>query len=149
VSFQHAIHAALGTAAFCPGLQALRPADRPRVRAAQPRDLRGSADIDAALQASLPNAPRWDYAIATRQNAADKVYWAEVHPAQTSEVGAVLAKLQWLRSWLRSSAPALAALPGEFVWIATAAVNILPNSPQARALAQSGLRPPVGQLQLR
>ncbi len=151
MSFRAALQATPGLQnAYCPGLQALRAEDRARIRAANARSLAGSADIDAALGTAYANAARWDYAIAHRAHhpPGERVYWVEVHSAHTGDVGAVLAKLNWLKSWLSGAAPLLAVLPREFVWLATGPVHILAGSPQARRLAQSGLRPPQGQLTL-
>jgi hypothetical protein len=33
------------------------------------------------------------------------VYWLEIHPASDGEVKVVLAKLEWLKNWLRTKAP--------------------------------------------
>ena len=45
------------------GLGALRAEDKRHIRAENPRQLRGSVDVDTALQSREPNANRWDFAI--------------------------------------------------------------------------------------
>lgn len=126
--------------AYRSGLQALRARDRRRVAAQDSRSLTGSVDVDQSLRADFPNAPRWDYAIGFRRPGGEKVLWVEVHPASTSEVATVLAKLGWLRAWLKSEdAKSLASLSGEMYWIASGAVHITRTSPEYRRLAQSGI----------
>lgn len=86
-----------------------------------------------------PEEARWDYVIGYGQHA----YFVEVHSAETSEVKMVLAKLGWLRNWLKTQAPELAKMKSSvntFVWIPSGRVNILPSSPQAMRLNQSGLK---------
>lgn len=125
-----------------PGLQALAGPDRSRVRARDTRSLAGSVNVEAALKSTLPNSPLWDYGIAVRVSGSEQVTWIEVHPADSGHVGPVLAKLAWLKDWLRESAPALDALtrPGRgYVWLATGAVSLPPTSPKRRLIAQRGL----------
>ncbi len=99
----------------------------------------GSIDIDACTTAIYPNANRWDYALAYDS----KVYFVEVHSAETSEVSVVLRKLQWLKDWLNEKAPKVRELKAEqpYYWIQSGKFSILKNSPQAKTIAQSGLRP--------
>lgn len=127
--------------AYRPGLQALKPADSERIECADTRILAGSADVDAALSHTLPNAPRWDYAVGLNydQNN-DKVLWIEVHPASaTHNVNEVLEKLAWLKSWLTEFAPDLHRLTREYVWIATGKVTFPATSPARRRLASAGI----------
>jgi hypothetical protein len=100
-------------------------------------------DIDAALKSDLPNDPRWDYAIGMIVDSKrDRIVWVEVHPASSSNVKEVLAKLRWLRDWLDSAAGTLARLDRRIVWVASGTVAILRGSPQARQLAIEGLKFP-------
>lgn len=128
--------------AFQNGLRALKATEKHQVICARPRSLAGSVDVDSALRQQLPNAARWDYAIGIRcVQGKDKVVWIEIHPASsTGEVKSVLAKLNWLRSWLSENAPDLRSLPAEFVWVATGTVAFPANSPQRRQLAAAGLQ---------
>lgn len=48
------------------GLGAMRAEDRPHIKAEDTRRLRGSADVDKALQQKEPQANRWDFAIGYR-----------------------------------------------------------------------------------
>lgn len=157
MSFQAAVQAAptAVAGAYRPGKQALPGQHRSLVTCADSRRLTGSVNLDAALQASLPNAPRWDYGLGYQPvSGAERAVWIEVHPAATSNVGEVLRKLYWLRSWLSRQGRALNRLTQgtsgvqPFVWIATGHVGINANSPQRRRLNQSGLGMPRRRLTL-
>ena len=78
--------------AWMPGLGALRAQDKPHVAPEEPRRLKGSADVDTALQHHQPNAHRWDFAIGYRHanRSKDCVYWVEIHTASDKEVNVVL-----------------------------------------------------------
>jgi hypothetical protein len=52
----------------------------------------------------------------------------------------VLAKVGWLRSWLSRDAPALNALPSEYVWLASGPVHLGSGTRQWRTLAAKGVR---------
>jgi hypothetical protein len=134
--------------AYRKGLQGLRGADRDRVLCRNPRGLTGSLGLDEHLASILPNEPRWDYAIGYRAQGGEQVYWIEVHPASSSHVDEVLAKLKWLRAWLTREAPRLAGLPATHVWIATGRVAIRRGSQQQRLLAQAGITSPRQRLEL-
>ena len=128
--------------ALKPGLRALgnnsgkiRPSDSSRCE--------GSVDIDATVKAQYPEDSRWDYALGY----GGKTYFVEVHTAKTDEVSSVLKKLQWLKDFLARDAPELNQEPKSFHWVASGKVAILPNSPQARQLAQKGIKI-IGQLTL-
>ena len=159
MSFAEAVRAAPAPvdSTYRNGKQALAGAYRSRVTCADPRRLTGSIDLDSALaqESGYANAPRWDYGIGYRpRRAAECALWVEVHPASTTNVGEVIRKLNWLRTWLRSEAPRLASLTAgdgripPFVWIATAGAHIPRNSPQARQLATAGLDMPRKVLEL-
>ena len=153
MSFEEAVRAAPAPVdrAFCSGKQALAGAYRPRITCADPRRLTGSIDLDSALagEPGYANARRWDYGIGYMPSrSAERAIWVEIHPAATSNVDEVLSKLNWLRTWLRTEAPRLNSLTTSngrirpFVWIATDAVRIPRNSPQARRLSTAGLEMP-------
>lgn len=121
---------------------------RSKVTCADPQRLTGSIDLDSALarQPGYANDPRWEYGLGYRpRNGQEQAVWVEVHPAKTDEVSSVLRKQQWLREWLNANATLLKQLTdrtGEdirFVWIASAGVKILKNSPQSRQLSRSGV----------
>ena len=71
-----------------------------------------------------------------------KVYFVEVHAAETGEVSAVLRKLQWLKDWLSQKAPEINQLRADapYFWIQSGRFSILKNSPQAKQIAQFGIR---------
>ena len=61
----------------------------------------GSIDIDACTRTHYPEDNRWDYALCYNS----KVYFVEVHSANTGEVSTVFKKLTWLKDWLNHKAP--------------------------------------------
>ncbi len=139
MSFQEAVEATPGVAgAYRPGLRALRAMDRDKVSADNPRNLAGSVDLDGALQAGMPDDPRWDYGVGANSAGEEKVFWVEVHPATEGEIEAVLAKLMWLKQWLQDSAVALDGFPREFVWISSGRTAITQRSPKLKRLALAG-----------
>lgn len=118
MNFAEAVHRT-GDLAQClkDGLQALRTnSKRISVPKNQTRNLEGSVDIDGCLKNKYPNNQRWDYVFGYRGH----VYYVEIHPAGTSEVNAVIAKLKWLRQW-RKQSTALESLRNEssYYWIAS------------------------------
>ncbi len=128
--------------AWMQGLGALRAQDRPHVDPEDPRLLKGSADVDSALQAHEPNAHRWDFAIgyrhANRQK--DCVYWVEIHTANDKEVKVVLDKLHWLRAWLAGAGTLLNQFERDFVWVSSGATSFTLGAPQLKRFAQLGLQ---------
>ena len=151
MSFQQAIvrTTELGAAAFRYGLQALGN-DSSRVQVARRRSLVGSVALDDVLRARYPDDPRWDYGVGLKKSARESAVWIEVHPASTSEVRTVLRKLQWLKNWLKTRAPALEKLTGvrSYFWVATRGVHIRQGSPQARLLQLAGLSLPRNRVNL-
>lgn len=100
----------------------------------------GSVDIDSLTAREYHDANRWDYAIGYN----GKVFFAEIHPAYTSEVLRVIQKMKWLKVWLQEKAPLLDALPKgnpSFSWIQSGKGGILPGSKQAKLAAANGLKP--------
>jgi hypothetical protein len=125
------------------GLQALG-SNSSKVKPPDTRKCEGSVNIDDAIERQFPSSNRWDYAVGYN----GRTYFIEVHPADTSEVKTVLEKLTWLKSFMVKNAPELNKEPKSFHWISSGGVHILPNSPQAKRLALSGIRSPVKQLTL-
>lgn len=119
------------------GLQALG-VNAQRITAQDTRKLEGSVDIDACTQSLYPNEARWDYAVGYD----NKVYFIEIHPADTSNVKEMIKKAEWLNKWLTQKAPALNSLAANKVlyWIASGRQKILSNSPQSRKLSQSKIQ---------
>ena len=134
------------SSAYNPGLQALKRGHRSLVSASTTR-LTGSIDLDAALQADQPNAPRWDYGIGYRDGNRERAIWIEVHGAQTNKVKEVINKLRWLKDWLNDAGRPLGHLTRTdkrlpaFVWLASASIKLPPTSPQARLASQEGIIP--------
>ncbi len=123
---------------YCIGLRAMGTYST-KVQVVNTKQLTGSVDIDGMVKDRYPEDARWDYVIGYRQYA----YFVEVHSAETSEVKTVLAKLKWLKNWLSTQAPGLVQIQSPvdpFVWIPSGRIGILPHSPQAMRLNQSGLR---------
>jgi len=77
---------------YQPGLQALR-AYNTKILIKNKSLCAGSVDIDECVKSKYPNSNRWDYCVGY----GNQVYFIEVHSANTSEVGTMLAKLQWLK----------------------------------------------------
>lgn len=101
---------------YQPGIQALIPADKKRLVNAQRAT--GSVALDEALKSRFPNAHRWDYGIGL-QNGAAEVLWLEVHHAASGETDRVIRKLQALKHWLQTEAPALNQMKpkSKFIWL--------------------------------
>jgi hypothetical protein len=55
-------------------------------------------------------------------------------------VKAVLAKLTWLKRWLRESAPRLQSMRKVFVWVSSGKTSFTLSSPQQKQFALLGLR---------
>jgi len=154
MTFRNAVAQAPGPVAdaYQPGKQALGPY-RDRIQCSNPHRFTGSINLDAALSTAFPDAPRWDYGIGFQKNGREVALWIEVHPASTSDVDNVLAKLEWLKLWLRREADALWRLTirndgQQYVWIATGGVHIRPGTPQARRLQTAGLNLPRDRIRL-
>ncbi len=106
------------------------------------RRLDGSLNIDEETKMLYPNESRWDYAVGYD----GKVYYVEVHPANTSNVEEVIKKKLWLDKWLKEKAPSMSALKAgspKYQWAATeAGVHVSPQSMYARRLSQRGIEKP-------
>ena len=126
---------------YCPGLQALENVDKGAVKLKYKRKVDGSLNIDKETKLLYPNDPRWDYAVGYD----GKVFFVEVHPANTSNISEMAKKKEWLKKWLKSKAPLLNALPSghpRFLWVATeSGVHISNQASYKRKLAQLGFNP--------
>src|SRR5579885_1606851 len=146
MSFRKAVEATGSVAAhYRAGLQALPKRDADCIQCANTKRLTGSVNVDDALKATEPNAPRWDYGIGHRRGNNEVAIWVEVHPASSDGIKDMLSKLKWLKGWLHRKAPKLAALTqNDYYWVATdATIAITPASRQAKRLAAAGLRGPM------
>lgn len=127
--------------AWQPGLQALRAQDRPHIQAEDTHQLGGSADVDAALRESEPNANRWDFAIGHQHTDRDEefIYWVEIHTGSDNQINVVLAKLEWLKNWLRQDGLGLDRFERDFIWVSSGHTLFTKGSAQVKTLAQKGL----------
>lgn len=147
MSFKADVIDTLGDGTFCKGLGALKPADAGHVSCARPRELVGSADVDAALAAPLPNDHRWDYVVGRTAGNVLNAHWIEVHPAgSTKNIAEVEKKLAWLSGWLHGNS--LGQYPRDVVWVASGKSTYNTRSPAIKALAAKGCRFVGGHLAL-
>ncbi|MDP2066921.1 MAG: hypothetical protein U1E02_00445 [Hydrogenophaga sp.] len=139
MSFKADVVHALGKGTFHKGLGALKQVDADRVSSARPRGLSGSADVDAALAGTLPNAHRWDYVVGKSVGKSVTAHWIEVHPASsTKNIPEVERKLAWLSGWLQGNP--LSKYPKDVVWVASGKCTYNTRSPAIKALAAKGCR---------
>lgn len=147
MSFKLAVCDALGEDSLHKGLSALKSGDTRHVSCARPRDLAGSADVDSALRATLPDAHRWDYVVGVKAGKSTVAHWIEVHPASgQANISEVERKLEWLAGWLRGKT--LAQYPKDIVWIASGKSSFNSRTPRIKALAAKGCRFVGGHLEL-
>lgn len=147
MSFKADMVGALGNGAFRKGLGALKPVDAGHVSCAHPRELAGSADVDAALAATLPNVHRWDYVVGKTVGKVITAHWIEVHPASsTKNITEVERKLAWLSGWLNGNP--LGRYRRDVVWVASGKSTYNTRSPAIKALAAQGCRFVGGHLTL-
>lgn len=130
--------------AWRPGLKALRPEDKPHVRAEDTTRLRGSVYVDEALERLQPyaNQNRWDFAIGYQHTDRSKetIYWLEIHTGNDSAVNLVLNKLRWLRSWLQGDGGALSRFERDFIWLSSGSTSFTLTAPQLKQFALLGLQ---------
>lgn len=151
MTFREAVEATPSVSTqFRRGLQALPNGHAACIRYRNARKLAGSLNLDVALQMTHPNASRWDYGIGFDGGEGEVAIWVEVHPASSTGISDMLAKLNWLKNWLETEAAALRGLThGQYHWISTdATIAITPNSQHAKRLALAGLRGPTRVLNL-
>lgn len=123
---------------FCAGKQAIKNADRSKVYTADSKKLQGSLDIDNQVKMLYPQDPRWDYAVSYD----DKIYYFEVHPAETSEVDKVVSKVKWLKKWLKTKAAKINELPKAdhpYIWVQSGRYAILPTAKEKMKLSAVGI----------
>jgi hypothetical protein len=123
------------------GLQALRAEDKPHIEPQDPRNLRGSVDVDTALRRIYPNANRWDFAIGYKHSnhPDDFIYWVELHTASDSQVKKVVKKAEWLRTWLKADNNPMNDFAREIIWVSSGATTFTLGAPQRKAMAAAGL----------
>ena len=113
---------------FKAGLGAIKGSEKQKIVVPDTRKITGSLDIDASTASKYPKANRWDYAVEYNK----ETFFIEVHPGSTSEIPTVIAKLAWLKQWLKEQAPEIGALKPKnkqpYYWVYTNKFAILPNS---------------------
>lgn len=122
---------------YLTGLQALGN-NSTKISVSNPRLLNGSVDIDRCVKALYPEDNRWDYAIGYHNVA----YFVEIHPAETSAVSTMIAKVTWLKQWLKTQAPLLDRIKSSqntFQWVPSGRNAIAKNSREAFRLSKSGI----------
>ena len=85
---------------FKAGLGAIKNNERQKFVLPDPRLIGGSLDIDSSTKTLYPDAFRWDYAVEYDK----ETFFIEIHPGSTSEIQTVIAKLDWLKHWLKEKA---------------------------------------------
>lgn len=123
---------------YCQGKQAIKNADRTKIEVEDPQLLQGSLDIDNQVKMKYPRESRWDYALSYD----DKLYYIEVHPAETSEIDQVISKVKWLKNWLKTKAAEIDNLPKAehpYIWIQSGRYGILPMAKVRKKLSVAGL----------
>lgn len=138
-----------------PGLGAVKAEYRAGVALRSGHRHTASLDMDASFLPAEPASPRWDYGIGIRsQTGQELLVWLEAHPASsTGEVQKMLDKLAWLKAKLAQpdfdGMRTLTPQGSAYRWLAmTGAIRILPNSREARRLAQAGLSSPQRHVEL-
>lgn len=141
MSLRTDVSAALGSAAFQPGLSALKAGDRALVSVKTTRLVKGSADIDKALRGGQPNAPRWDYMVGHGPDNSVRITWIEVHPASGSKnASEIERKLEWLLEWLHHGGHTLEKYQRDVVWVASGKSAFTARDPGIKRLASRGCR---------
>ena len=125
------------------GLGALKGQDRAKVQAQDSRKISGSVDIDSSLKVSCPQDPRWDYCIAYDNGKVEVAYYVEIHPGETKEVSAVIAKLDFLEKVMAKDASELWRMERLVCWVASGRVNVPMNDRRRKKLAQRGIQGPM------
>ena len=123
---------------YCRGLKALKH-DSQYVFA-DSRLLDGSVNIDDCTKCKYPSSNRWDYVISYKGQA----YFLEVHPATNGSVKEVIAKLMWVKGWLKEVAYELDLYPSgtpRFNWVHSGKCGLLKSSKEYKKAAMFGLVP--------
>jgi predicted RNA-binding protein with PUA-like domain len=71
------------------GLRAIKSGDREKFLCSNTRLIEGCVDIDSCVREQYSQDNRWDYAVGYD----GKVYFVEIHPADTSQVSVMINKL--------------------------------------------------------
>lgn len=124
---------------FCLGLGALKSC-KDKICADNPRKLTGSVDIDGSLVQKYPEDNRWDYAVEHN----GKTIFVEIHPATSGgELNKMIAKVDWLKNWIRESAPVLEEIRAKdqpYYWVITNRFYMIFNTPEKHKLALNNIK---------
>jgi hypothetical protein len=131
--------------AYKPGLKALKEIDKNRLECRETRRLTGSVNLEETFRSYHPDETIWDYGIGWKKNQTDDVViWIEVHPASSSHIREIIAKVAWLKKWLNANdenrnLSNMTRKEDGYVWIASGRVSFQRTAKQARQLAQAGV----------
>ena len=123
---------------FCAGKQAIKKTDHNKIDVSDNSRLQGSLDIDGQVIALYPEDSRWDYALSY----SDKIYYLEIHSAETSEIDKVINKVKWLKWWLKNKAIKINVLPKAdhpYIWVQSGRYAILPTAKEKMKLSMAGI----------
>lgn len=123
---------------YCSGLKAVKGSDHSKIVPSKTLLINGSLDIDTCVKDIYPKENRWDYAISYN----DKVTFLEIHPAYDKEIMVLQKKLAWLKSWLKSKAPLIAALSRSdkpFCWVPSGETGFLSTAVSRKKIALLGI----------
>lgn len=110
------------------GLQAIKNEYKSRINVKNPRELKGSVNIEICV-----GGGRWDYVIGYK----DDVYFIEIHTAtKSSEIDIVIEKARWLRNW-KENTPF--KKDNKLYWISPGKVGFSQNSTHFRKLRIEGI----------
>lgn len=118
------------------GIGAIKGSDRDKIKFTDNRLVGGSVEIDEEYHRKHPQdkSNRWDYVISYNK----KTLYIEIHPVSPGEAKVVINKLEWLKKWLKESAPKLDKIDKHnpaYYWVATkAGFNLLKTSKEYKAI---------------
>ncbi|MCF8308072.1 MAG: hypothetical protein K9I68_03590 [Bacteroidales bacterium] len=109
-----------------------------KIKTTNTRLINGSVFLEECLAGIYRQANLWDYMISYNS----RIYFIEVHPAETKNISEMINKVTWLKDWLKNNGYQFNALKSKkspYRWVASGRVNIARNSSQMRKLAKSGI----------
>lgn len=109
-----------------------------KIKTTNPRLINGSVFLEECLANNYHHANFWDYMVSYNS----KIYFVEVHPAETGNISEMIKKVKWLKDWLNNSGVQFKHMKSNnypYRWVASGRVNIVKNSSQGRRLTKSGI----------
>ena len=122
------------------GLQAIAKPDKVSLQVT--RTKAKSVDIDRCLEEDYPNDNRWDYAVFIETDDILNTAFIEIHPANESEVDAVIKKAQWMKRWIVDNDLLIITENRKFFWVSSGKVKVSKNSQKIRLLRKQGIEGP-------